>query len=124
MTDARKAIDELVRCKVHRRYQVKRKPRSTCEACWELWVLTKYFRAQRYGYRVTAVSSIDRPHDNMRETTLTIRHQRAGAPKFFEVYRSDENSGGTAKSSTPKLTGYNPSTHDDFEIQGVYAKRK
>ncbi len=30
-----------LRCKTHPRYGALRKPRSACEACWELWLQAK-----------------------------------------------------------------------------------
>lgn len=30
------------RCKAHSRYQIKRKPRGTCESCWRSWIFKKY----------------------------------------------------------------------------------
>lgn len=30
---------ELEKCAKHPRYKVKRKPTSTCERCWILWVM-------------------------------------------------------------------------------------
>jgi hypothetical protein len=32
-----------LKCKVHPRYGALRKPRSTCEACWELWLQAKKY---------------------------------------------------------------------------------
>jgi hypothetical protein len=32
-----KAIDGVM-CLNHKRYKAKRKPRSTCEACWRIWL--------------------------------------------------------------------------------------
>lgn len=37
-------IRNLIKCKAHPRYQMKRKPRALCEDCWALWLYTKYFR--------------------------------------------------------------------------------
>lgn len=58
-------IQELVRCEVHKRYQVKRKPRVLCEACWTLWTLKNLFKAQRLEIlkkaKVPTFSSTSRP---------------------------------------------------------------
>ncbi len=32
---------EYSKCKIHPRYQAKRKPRLACEACWSLWFKVK-----------------------------------------------------------------------------------
>jgi hypothetical protein len=38
---AEKMILKAVGCLDHKRYKVKRKPRSSCEACWRLWLERK-----------------------------------------------------------------------------------
>lgn len=34
------AIVELCGCNEHPRYQAKRKPKTDCDGCWRIWVLT------------------------------------------------------------------------------------
>lgn len=38
LDERRARIVEARRCTAHRRYAAARKPTSTCEACWRLWV--------------------------------------------------------------------------------------
>lgn len=44
--------DEIVGCKTHRRYQVKRKPRVPCVVCWTMWI------AQHTGKLVATTSAL------------------------------------------------------------------
>ena len=32
---------EVVKCKIHRGYKVKRKPTGNCEDCWKMWLKGK-----------------------------------------------------------------------------------
>ena len=70
-------IRALMRCEEHPRYQVKRKPRALCEACWTQWVFKQYFTSIRKSFakrveRLAASPSV--------RTTLTLCGGPPAAP--------------------------------------------
>ncbi len=52
-----------MKCTKHPRYQGKRKPRTLCESCWEVWFYTRYGMARVITPLTCHPSDASSPYD-------------------------------------------------------------